>query len=99
MQLSIETLLGIGLALTLPLLGVVAGCLYTMRSDMKALTKTVESFHEFFESIRRSLDHNRNEHTQMMAMSNAILKETADNKQDVIDRIELAEERLKNRNT
>lgn len=95
MQISVELLLGIGLALTLPLLGVVAGCLYTMRADMKALTKTVESFHAFFESIRKSLDHNRDEHTQMMAVSNAILKEVADNKQDVMDRITLAEERLK----
>ena len=95
MNISIETLLGIGLALTLPLLGVVAGCLYTMRSDMKSLTRTVESFHTFFESIRSSLNHNRDEHTQMMAISNATLKEVSDSKQDLIDRIELTEERLR----
>lgn len=95
MEFSTELILSIGLAVTLPLLGIVAGCLYTMKSDMKNLTKTVEDFHEFFEAIRKSLEHNRNEHTQMMALSNAALKEITDNKQDIIDRITLSEERLK----
>ena len=95
MQISVELLLGIGLALTLPLLGVVAGCLYAMRADMKALTKTVDSFKSFFESIQSSLGHNRDEHTQMMAISQAVLKEVADSKQDVVERIALAEERLR----
>lgn len=97
MQLSVELLLGIGLAVTIPLLGVVATCLFMMKSDMKQMNETLKSYHTFFDDIRKSLDHNRNEHTQMMAISNAILKEHTDSKQDVIERIALSEERAKNR--
>ena len=97
MNVSVELLLGIGLAVTIPLLGVVATCLFMMKSDMKQMNETLKSFNTFFEDIRSSLNHNRNEHTQMMAISNAILKELADSKQDVMDRIELSEERQKHR--
>ena len=97
MNVSVELLLGIGLAVTIPLLGVVATCLFLMKSDMKQMNETLKSFNIFFDDIRKSLDHNRNEHTQMMAIGNAVLKELADGKQDVIDRIELSEERHKNR--
>ena len=93
MNISVELLLGIGLAVTIPLLGVVATCLFLMKSDMKQMNETLKSFNSFFSDIRSSLNHNRNEHTQMMAIGNAILKELADNKEDVIARIELSEER------
>lgn len=96
MNISVEVLLSIGLALTIPLLGIVAACLMQMRADMKAMTKTLESFTALFGKIDSSLDHNRNEHTQMMAIGNAVLKEIADSKEDVIGRIELLEERTKN---
>ena len=95
MQLSVELLLGIGLAVTVPLLGVVAGCMFVMKSELKALSEAVKSFKSFFENINKSLDHNRNEHTQMMAVSNAVLKEVADSKQDLFERIALSEERMK----
>ena len=95
MNVSVELILSIGLALTLPLLGVVAGCLFVMKSNMKTLTETVESFQAFFASIQSSLGHNRDEHTQMMAMSQAILKEIENSKDDVVERITLTEERLK----
>ena len=95
MNVPMELVLSIGLAITIPLLGVVAACLFVMKSELKTLTKTIESFHEFFEDIRKSLDHNRNEHTQMIALTNATLKEISDSKQDVIERIALTEERIK----
>lgn len=94
-NLSVELLLGIGLAVTVPLLGVVAGCMFVMKSELKTLSESVKSFQSFFDDIKKSLDHNRNEHTQLMAVSNALLKEVADSRQDMFERIALTEERLK----
>ena len=81
MQVTTETLLAVGLGIIIPLLGVVASALFQIKA-------TLSSFNSTLQKAERSLDHNRNEHTKIINLIEAL--ETRFN-----DRIELLEERIK----
>ena len=81
MQVTTETLLTIGLGIIIPLLGVVASALYSIKA-------TLNSFNSTLKKAERSLDHNRNEHTKIINLIEALEKRFN-------DRIELLEERIK----
>ena len=88
MQLSIEILVGISLAVIVPLLGVIATCLIYV-------VHTLKSFNETLKKVDRSLDHNRNEHTKMIASINGLIETMKAGHQSIEDRIDLLEERIR----
>ena len=97
MNISVEWLIGISLAVVIPLLGFICKYLFDIKSALDSLASTIGAFAPIFEKIDRSLEDNRNEHTQLMAVTNAVLKEVADSKDDVVERITLLEERIKSK--
>ena len=81
MDLSVELLLGIGLAVCVPLLSVIATCLIFIAHTLRGFDATLKK-------VDRSLDHNRNEHTKMLASIDAL-------HESIEGRIDLLEERIK----
>ena len=88
MNLSVELLLGIGLAIIVPLLGIVATCLIF-------IVHTLRSFNNTLNKVDRSLDHNRNEHTKMLSSIEGLLESMKAGHESIEDRIDLLEERIK----
>ena len=81
MNINMELLTSIGLALAIPLLGAIVLTLWQIRSSISGFTKTLDK-------AERSLDHNRDEHTKLIGLIESLEK-------SVTQRIELLEERLK----
>lgn len=67
MQITVELLLGVGLALCVPLLGVICTCLLKIQSMLSRYTSTMEK-------VERSLDHNRNEHTKIIGLIEELMR-------------------------
>lgn len=95
MNVSVELILSIALALTLPLLGAIAAFLFQIKSDMKSMSETMERFAQTFEKVDKSLDHNRNEHTQLVALCEAILESNNHSQKHIEDKIEILGAQIK----
>ena len=81
MNITIELLLTISLAIIIPLLGAIVLALWQIKT-------TLSNFSKILEKAERSLDHNRDEHTKLISMLSSIEK-------SITGRIELLEERIK----
>lgn len=81
MNITIEALFGIAIALGVPLLGTICTVLWSIKS-------TIDGFNKTLEKAEKSLDHNRDEHTKLIALINSMEK-------SLTARIDLLEERIR----
>lgn len=81
MQITMEVLFGIALAIGVPLLGGILTILFQIKNSLGSFTKTLEK-------AERSLDHNRNEHTKMIGLIESLEK-------SMNQRMDSIEERIK----
>ena len=80
-NISIELLISIALAIIIPLLGAIVAALWQIKATLNTFASTLAK-------AERSLDHNRDEHTKLIAL-------VTNTEKSLTQRIELLEERIK----